>query len=143
MTSSSRRPFASDVAVVGAGPIGLGVALGLAHRGIRVALFEREPATSIEPRAVSMIDETLRYLESVGALTETVRDDILFDTDTRFFGVNDVELAHVVPPVSTQGYPTKSLFDQPVTRLCVVTTGRETQTHRHPLEYGSHRYRTT
>lgn len=113
MTSSSRRPFASDVAVVGAGPIGLGVALGLAHRGIRVALFEREPATSIEPRAVSMIDETLRYLESVGALTETVRDDILFDTDTRFFGVNDVELAHVVPPVSTQGFPTKSLFDQP------------------------------
>ncbi len=61
MTAAPRR-----VIVVGAGPVGLFVALGLARAGIPVVLLEREPALTIDLRAGSYHPPTLEALAPYG-----------------------------------------------------------------------------
>lgn len=64
----------SEVLIIGAGPVGLTAALLLARHGLRVALFERRVAPSVEPRAVSLDDEGLRIWQGCG-LEELLRED--------------------------------------------------------------------
>jgi 3-(3-hydroxy-phenyl)propionate hydroxylase len=59
---SERRP----VVVVGAGPVGLFSALGLAHAGIPVIVVEQEPALTIDLRAGSYHPPTLEALAPYG-----------------------------------------------------------------------------
>jgi 3-(3-hydroxy-phenyl)propionate hydroxylase len=61
VTAASRR-----VVVVGAGPVGLFVALGLARAGIPVVLLEQEPALTVDLRAGSYHPPTLEALAPYG-----------------------------------------------------------------------------
>jgi 3-(3-hydroxy-phenyl)propionate hydroxylase len=54
------------VVVVGAGPVGLFVALGLARSGIPVVLLEQEPALTVDLRAGSYHPPTLEILAPYG-----------------------------------------------------------------------------
>ncbi|MXY54490.1 MAG: FAD-dependent oxidoreductase [Gammaproteobacteria bacterium] len=68
------RPL--DVAVVGAGIVGLGAALALAQRGLRVALLERvapEPvrnALGFDPRTVALAPPAVALLKRLGVWEE-------------------------------------------------------------------------
>ena len=66
----------ADVAIIGAGPVGLTLALLLARSGCSVLLFERHPKPFSEPRAVGIDDETLRVWQACGVL-EKIRPFIL------------------------------------------------------------------
>lgn len=55
-----------DVLIVGAGPVGLIGALGLAQAGVRVTLIEREPRIVDSPRAVVYHWSVLEGLERLG-----------------------------------------------------------------------------
>ena len=63
-----------DVAVIGAGPVGLTLAMLLARHGLRVGLVERSTRPSDRPGAVSLDDESLRIWQSCG-LEGTLRDE--------------------------------------------------------------------
>jgi 2-polyprenyl-6-methoxyphenol hydroxylase-like FAD-dependent oxidoreductase len=55
-----------DVLVVGAGPVGLTAAAGLARAGIRVLVVEKHSGTSIFPKAVGVRPRTMEILRSWG-----------------------------------------------------------------------------
>lgn len=68
--------YDADVAIIGAGPVGLTLALLLVRSGCSVLLFERHPKPFSEPRAVGIDDETLRVWQACGVL-EKIRPFIL------------------------------------------------------------------
>ena len=59
-----------DVAIVGAGPVGMLTALALAQSGARVTVFEREAQIINSPRAAVYFPCTLLVLEELGLLDE-------------------------------------------------------------------------
>jgi 2-polyprenyl-6-methoxyphenol hydroxylase-like FAD-dependent oxidoreductase len=62
-----------DVAVVGAGPTGLTLALDLGRRGVRCLLLEREPSTKPYPRADRLNARTMESYRRLG-LAQAIRD---------------------------------------------------------------------
>lgn len=60
----------ADVSIIGAGPVGLTLALLLAQKGCSILLFERHPKPFSEPRAVGIDDETLRVWQACGVLDQ-------------------------------------------------------------------------
>lgn len=62
----------ADVAIVGAGPVGLTLALFLARRGIDVRVLEREPVLSDSPRAMVYLHPLLKDLDAIGMLTPMI-----------------------------------------------------------------------
>ncbi len=57
-----------DVVVVGAGPVGLFVAILLAGRGIRIQIVDKEWRTGAHSYALALHGQSLRLLEHVGLL---------------------------------------------------------------------------
>ena len=62
-----------DVLIVGAGPVGLALALDLGQRGVRALVVERKPGTGtqIEAKASVLNERTMEYCRRLG-----VRDDV-------------------------------------------------------------------
>lgn len=102
-----------DVAVVGAGPVGLTAALLMADGGAKVALLDAASAPLDLPRAISIADETFRTMARLG-ICDALKEESLLGTGSRYFGLNDRPLASSKPVPSRIGHPAKSQFDQPV-----------------------------
>lgn len=101
-----------DVAIVGAGPTGLSLALFLAAQGVRTAVIEQEAETVVQPRAVTLDDESLRAFATVGVL-EAIRPLLLYGYGTRFYTGDGRKLAEVSANATRFGYPCRSGFSQP------------------------------
>ncbi|MDN4475747.1 FAD-dependent monooxygenase [Demequina sp. SYSU T00192] len=56
----------ADVVVVGAGPVGMATALGLAHHGVASVLVERRPEPTPESKAFGVWGRTLEALDAWG-----------------------------------------------------------------------------
>ncbi|WP_178945285.1 bifunctional 3-(3-hydroxy-phenyl)propionate/3-hydroxycinnamic acid hydroxylase [Kocuria sp. TGY1127_2] len=72
MNAETRAPQHTDVTVVGAGPVGLGLARLLGLQGHSVVVIERQNAPYPLPRAVVFDDEIGRIFQNMG-LAEQVR----------------------------------------------------------------------
>src|SRR4051794_41141116 len=59
-----------EVIVVGAGPVGFLVALGLARNGIEVRVLEAQAQISESPRAAMYFPTTVKILDQLGLLEE-------------------------------------------------------------------------
>lgn len=104
---------ATDVVIVGAGPVGLTLANILGLQGVRTVVVE-ERATLIDyPRGVGLDDEALRTFQGIGlvdrVLPHTVPNQIL-----RFFDGNRRLLAEMAPPDARFGWPKRNGFVQPM-----------------------------
>ncbi|MCF6474735.1 FAD-binding monooxygenase [Nonomuraea sp. MG754425] len=67
------------VAVVGAGPVGLITALGLAHHGVPVSVFEEDDRLSLDTKAGTVLTRTLEVLHRYGTLPEVLRASLRID----------------------------------------------------------------
>jgi len=63
----------ADVAIVGYGPVGQALALGLAQHGHKVIVIERWPSLYALPRAVTYDHEVARFLQSLGIADDMSR----------------------------------------------------------------------
>lgn len=101
------------VIVVGAGPTGLTLAGLLARYGIEVLVIERNPQTVQEPRAVSIDDESLRTMQSVGIINELV-PNVVLGYGSEYFSPRGRRFLRVKPRTLEYGYPRRNAFRQPV-----------------------------
>ena len=77
----------TDVLIVGAGPTGLFLSNLLASHDIKNILIEKNSSTVKEPRAVSIDDESLRVIQSLGLINEFI-NKISLNCGSYYFSPN-------------------------------------------------------
>ncbi|MBV2353895.1 bifunctional 3-(3-hydroxy-phenyl)propionate/3-hydroxycinnamic acid hydroxylase [Streptomyces sp. J2-1] len=103
----------ADVAVVGAGPVGMTAAALLAAHGLGVVVVERNATTSDAPKAISIDDEALRVYQAAG-LAERAMRIILPGTGTKYFDADGEPVFQARAEVPYRfGHPFKNPFAQP------------------------------
>ena len=102
-----------DVALVGAGPVGLLLANTLGASGLRVLLLESEPQLIDYPRGVGMDDECLRAFQSVG-LAESISPHTTPHHAMRFVNGKGRVFASIEPKTDEFGWPRRNAFVQPL-----------------------------
>lgn len=101
-----------DVVIVGAGPVGLTLALQLAQAGIDTIVLERNREIIREPRAVGIDGESIRTWQAIG-LADQVLPHIHFLLGGRYFNADGKELFRFnYEGQEPCGYPLKQSFDQ-------------------------------
>jgi 3-(3-hydroxy-phenyl)propionate hydroxylase len=106
------RTLDTQVAVVGAGPVGATVANFLGLYGVETVLIERCPQVIDYPRAVGMDDECLRSFQAVGLAGELARD-MIQNVPLRFFDARGRCFADVRPATREYGWTRRNIFLQP------------------------------
>lgn len=101
-----------QVLIVGAGPVGLTLANFLGRAGVRCLVIEQRPATSDEPRAVNLDDESLRSMQAAG-LDHLVASTILPTVGTKYIDRRGKTIAFAHPKSRPQGHWPKNVFVQP------------------------------
>ena len=82
--TSRELPSRCDVAVIGAGPIGLMLANLLGTAGVDVVLIERNVGLVGQPRAIAYDAETLRLFAQVG-LFDAIAPGLIQDPEVLYF----------------------------------------------------------
>ena len=102
-----------DVAIIGAGPVGLTLANILGLQGVRTVVADERDSLIDYPRGVGLDDEALRTFQGIGLvdqiLPHTVPNQIL-----RFFDAKRRLLAEMAPPDARFGWPKRNGFVQPM-----------------------------
>jgi 3-(3-hydroxy-phenyl)propionate hydroxylase len=101
-----------DVVIVGAGPVGLTLALQLAQAGIDTIVLERHHEIIREPRAVGIDGESIRTWQAIG-LTDQMLPHIHFLLGGRYFNADGKELFRLsYDGQEPCGFPMKQSFEQ-------------------------------
>jgi len=102
-----------QVAIVGAGPVGLTLANLLGVYGVRTAVLERNATTVDEPRAIAIDAESLRTMQGAG-LYDTVKDDLLSGFHVDYVNGRGKLLLAIDLNETPYGHARQSSFDQPL-----------------------------
>lgn len=116
--------MASDVLVIGAGPVGLTLACELARHGVRPRIIDQLDAPSPYCRAIGVTPRTLEVMEDMGVVRELV-DAGLWLTGTRL----------ILPGAPVKDIPV-DLSDLPFAQLGVPQYATEAVLTAHLASYG-------
>ncbi|MEX3786266.1 bifunctional 3-(3-hydroxy-phenyl)propionate/3-hydroxycinnamic acid hydroxylase [Paraburkholderia sp. BR14374] len=103
----------TDVAIIGAGPVGLMIANYLGLQGVRVVLIEKLEKIIDYPRAIGLDDEALRVFQSVG-LADALLPHTTPDHWMRFVTRNGHCFASIEPRTDEFGWSRRNAFIQPL-----------------------------
>jgi 3-(3-hydroxy-phenyl)propionate hydroxylase len=114
MAPAHGRPqrMSTDVAIIGAGPVGLMIANILGLQGVRVVLIEKLEKIIDYPRAIGLDDEALRVFQSVGLV-----DALLPHTTPHHwmrFTLKGRCFASIEPRTDEFGWSRRNAFIQPL-----------------------------
>ncbi|NGO46496.1 bifunctional 3-(3-hydroxy-phenyl)propionate/3-hydroxycinnamic acid hydroxylase [Streptomyces ureilyticus] len=121
----------TQVAVVGAGPVGATVANYLGLYGVRTLLIDRSEGIVDYPRAVGMDDECLRSFQGIG-LADEMLADMIQNVPLRMFAANGVCLADIRPETKEYGWPRRNIFMQQLAER-TLRVGLQRYPHVRPL----------
>jgi 3-(3-hydroxy-phenyl)propionate hydroxylase len=102
----------TDVAIIGAGPVGLMIGNILGLQGVRVVIVEKLDQIIDYPRAIGLDDEALRVFQSVGLV-----DELLPHTTPNHwmrFTLKGKCFASIEPGTDEFGWPRRNAFIQPL-----------------------------
>lgn len=106
-------PIDTDVAIVGAGPVGLMIANILGLYGVRVLLIEKLEQIIDYPRAIGLDDESLRVFQAVGLADEVVPHTTPHHW-MRFVTASGRCFASIEPRTDEFGWSRRNAFHQPL-----------------------------
>ena len=78
-------PVRHPVAIVGGGPIGLSLALGLAHHGIRSVVIEADDAVSYGSRAACISRRSLEIFDRLGVAQDVLGEALPWTAGTSYY----------------------------------------------------------
>ena len=110
--NGTELPRSCDVAIIGAGPIGLMLANLLGAAGVDVVVIERNDGLIGLPRAIAYDAETLRLFAQVG-LYEGIAGGLIEDPKVEYFNARGAKLMEMNPPRSAFGHSPLGTFYQP------------------------------
>ncbi|MFI0370579.1 bifunctional 3-(3-hydroxy-phenyl)propionate/3-hydroxycinnamic acid hydroxylase [Actinomadura sp. 1N219] len=102
-----------DVAIVGAGPVGLTIANYLGMYGVETLVLERGHGIVEYPRAIGMDDEALRAFQGIG-LAGPLLADMIQNVPLRFFDGTGRCFADILPGTREFGWYRRNIFMQPL-----------------------------
>jgi len=126
--TTAAPPPQVDVAVIGAGPVGLLLALLLGRRGWQVEVLERQATGYGRPRAVHLDHEAVRILQNAGIMDDLAPQTEVMDSylwrNAAGTALLWLDGAPEVPTVS--GWPASTMFHQPdLERLLAEAVSRQ------------------
>ena len=113
MTSQQKLPDTVDVAIVGAGPVGLTIANYLGSLGVGALVLEQRDRLIDYPRGVGMDDECLRSFQAIG-LGDSIAAHTTPGQKMRFVSATGKTFALIDPKTREFGWPRRSSFIQPM-----------------------------
>ena len=78
-------PVRHPVAIVGGGPIGLALALGLARHGVRSVVIEADDAVSYGSRADCISRRSLEILDQLGVAGQVLEEALPWTAGTSYY----------------------------------------------------------
>ncbi len=105
-------PSDCQVAIIGAGPVGLMIANLLGAAGVDVVVLERNPTLLGLPRAIAYDAETLRLFSQVG-LFDSIASGLIPDPQVVYLNARGRTLMEMEPPRSPFGHSPLGTFYQP------------------------------
>lgn len=105
--------LSADVAIIGAGPVGLMIANILGTQGVSVILIEKLDTIIDYPRAIGLDDEALRVFQSVGLADELMPHITPFHW-MRFITPRGRCFASIEPRTEEFGWSRRNAFHQPL-----------------------------
>ena len=111
VANASVRPTC-EVAIVGAGPVGLMFANLLGMAGVDVVVLERNEGLVGLPRAIAYDAETLRLFAQIG-LFDSIADGLIQDPRVVYLNARGAKLMEMNPPRSAFGHSPLGTFYQP------------------------------
>lgn len=115
-TAKSKKPpqrIAADVAIVGAGPVGLMIANTLGLYGVSVVLIEKLDEIIDYPRAIGLDDEALRSFQAIGLVDQIVPHTTPHHW-MRFVTSSGRCFASIEPRTDEFGWSRRNAFHQPL-----------------------------
>jgi 3-(3-hydroxy-phenyl)propionate hydroxylase len=112
-TPPSREPdFTTDVAIIGAGPVGLTIANYLGQAGVKVLVIEQLDDLIDYPRAIGIDDESLRSIQAIGLVDKVLPHTTPFHW-MRFLTPKGRCFASIEPRTDEFGWSRRNAFIQP------------------------------
>ena len=112
-STPSSLDLTTDVAIIGAGPVGLMIANYLGQCGVNVTLVEKLASLIDYPRAIGLDDESLRTFQAVG-LAENVLPHTTPWHAMRFLTPKGRCFADIQPKTDEFGWSRRNAFIQPL-----------------------------
>lgn len=107
-----RRTFDADIAIIGAGPVGLMLGALLAQHNVRTIIYERRVEPYSAPRAIAFDPETLRTFQAIGRY-EALEPSLMRDVAVTYFSGKGDLLARITNTEERLGFSPRGTFYQP------------------------------
>ena len=105
---TAATPTRHPVVIVGAGPVGLSLAIDMAQRGVKVVLLDNDHKLSGGSRAICFAKRTLEIFDRLGPGERMVQKGVSWNVGRVYFKDEAVYSFNLLPESVNQGEPTQA-----------------------------------